>query len=250
MTRLACMLDMWLFEHLTVAERQRLESLTARRSYLPGQMLFHQGDPVAGVFLLTSGRARLFKISPEGKEVTLGFLEPHDLFGEETLFREGRRAFNAQALMASTVCACEKSDFEALAQHDPGIAAKVMQALGEKLSRMSEQLTDLALYDVPGRVARVLDRLAQQYGQPTARGLRIEPRITHEELAALVGASRVMVTHALQTLRQSGSLSLDHSRHFVIRSRQALAEQMPTDEQPMHRGCACFQDSDGAATED
>ena len=242
MSKLACMLDLWLFEQLTVNERQQLEELTGKHTYGKGQTLFLEGDSASIVLLITSGRVKLFKVSSEGKEVILGFLGPHDLLGEETLFRDGQRAFSAQALEKTTVCARSKNDLETLAALHPSITAKLTRTLGEKLTQMADQLADIAMYGVRDRLIRLLARLGREQGEPTHLGLALDRRITHEDLAALVGASRVMVTAALAGLRESGLLLLDEQRRFVVSPALLAQAACIADDPPVAsatRTCAC-----------
>ena len=194
-----------------------------------------------GRFLVTSGRVKLFKVSSEGKEVILGFLGSHDLLGEEILFREGVRSFSAQAMERTTACVCTKEGFESLATRLPVISAKITRTLGEKLSQMSDQLADIAMYDVRNRLIRLLARLACEQGESTHLGLTLDRHITHEDLGALVGASRVMISNVLLDLRESGLLHMGAQRRFLV--RQALLDQavLLTEAEPaMTESCACF----------
>ena len=240
MRKLACMLDLWFFDSLAPEERRQLEVLAHKLSYVRGQRLFSEGDRAAVVLLVTSGRVKLYKVSSDGKEVILGFLGAHDLLGEETLFREGTRPFSAEALEPTTACGCSKDDLEALATQHPSIAAKLTRTLGEKLTQMADQLADIAMYDVRDRLIRLLARLAREQGEPTHLGLSLDRHITHEDLAALVGASRVMVSNAMGGLRESGLLLVDGQRRFVV--SQALLDEAGVSSDPMPRtpACACF----------
>lgn len=241
MRQLPCMLDLWLFEQLAPEERRQLEPLTRKLVYARGQRLFSEGDPAAVVLLVTSGRIKLYKVSSGGKEVILGFLGVHDLLGEETLFREGTRPFSAEALEPTTACACSKDGLESLAKLYPSIAVKITRTLGEKLSQMADQLADIAMYDVRERLIRLLARLAREQGEPAHLGLSLDRHITHEDLAALVGASRVMVSNALGGLRESSLLLVDSQRRFVV--SQALldkAEVTAKPGSPPTPACSCF----------
>jgi len=218
MTQLGCMADLWLFSHCTPAEKMRIQTMTKKLTYKKGEMLFQEGDPATTVFLVTEGMVKLFKISEEGKEIILGFLTPHDLFGEEVLFAESTRSLSAVAMDTARLCVCTKSDFEALIRQEPAVAMKVIQTLGEKLTQATAQVVDLALHDVKHRVMHVLGRLANAYGTETPRGLSLDFRLTHEDIGALVGASRVMITHVLQKLRQTGYIATDGRSRFIIRT--------------------------------
>lgn len=241
MHKLSCMIDLWVFERLSPNERRKIEELTAKQCYEKGELISREGDRASKVFLITSGRVKLFKDSSDGKEVILGVLTAHDLLGEEMLFREGIRPFSAQALEYTTACVCTKESFESLAATVPVIAAKITRTLGEKLSQMSDQLADIAMYDVRQRLIRLLARLARERNEATHLGLTLDRHITHEDLGALVGASRVMVSNLLLNLSESGLLRTDASRRFIV--SRALLEQAALIEQetpvPME-ACACF----------
>lgn len=216
MNKLGCMTDFWLFNQLNPDEKRQVQALTRKYTYARGEFLFIEGDPATFVFLIVEGRAKLSKVSENGKEIILGFLSPHNLFGEELLFTDTVRTMSAQAMDRVRICACEKHDFERLVGSNTGMAMKVVQTLGKKVHQLTEQLADLAMYDVQQRVARLLARLAREYGQETHQGLRLNLRLTHAEVGAMVGASRVMVSNVLQELRQAGYVSTDGHQRFVI----------------------------------
>ena len=116
--------------------------------------------------------------------------------------------------------------------------------LGEKLNRMAEHLADVAIYDTRERVARTLVRLAEQYGEETEDGRRLNFRLTHEELGALVGASRVMVTNVLKALKEAGLILSGGNGQRIIVARQLLLEaDTEAEAMPPSPPCLCFEDS-------
>lgn len=245
MAKLACMTDLWLFEQLSAHEKRQIESTVRRRTFQKGDFLFMEGEPASAVFLVTAGRVKLFKVSGDGKEVVLGYLTPHDVFGEEVLFADSVRTFSAQAVEPARICACLKSDFENLVAQESDISRKLIETLGKKVRQMTEQLAEAALYDTQTRVARTLARLAREYGETTEYGRRLSFRLTREELGALVGASRVMVTNVLKSLASSGVVSSDESTHRFIVSERLLAEteaDTAVGTAPPAPPCPCFID--------
>ena len=246
MTKLACMTDLWLFEQLTGTEKMEIEAVSRRLSFKKGETLFLEGDGADAVFLMTHGRVKLYKVSEAGREIVLGYLTAHDIFGEEILFSETPRAFAAQATEPARVCACFKSDFEALIAQNSAISKKVIQALGRKLNSMVEHLADVAIYDTRRKVARTLARLAIDYGDPTEEGRRLNFRLTHEELGALVGASRVMVTNVLKVLGDDGSVYSDEREHRFVVSRRLLAAAAAeaSEAMPPEPPCPCYREPD------
>lgn len=237
------MTDLWLFEQLAGDEKAQIESTVKRLSFQKGEFLFTEGQPASAIFLITAGRVKLFKVSEDGKEIILGFLTIYDLFGEEILFADNARTFSAQAVEPTRICACFKSDFERLVAQNSTVSQKVILALGQKLNRMAEHLADVAVYDAQDRVARTLARLAREYGETTGYGRRINFRLTHEELGAMVGASRVMVTNVLKSLEKAGAISSDENAHRFIVSERLLAETDMNAEAPVISQtppCPCF----------
>jgi CRP-like cAMP-binding protein len=185
---------------------------------------------------------KLFKTSEDGKEIILGFLSPHDLFGEEILFNDSTYTLSALALENTHLCACYKSDFEALLAQNLAISTKVIKMLGDKLSKMAEQLADIAVYDTQNRVARTLVRLAREHGESTENGRRLNFHLTHDDLGALVGASRVMVTNVLKSLRKAGVVRDDRERRFTV-SNWFLAEPDLVEDSEVIQttpACQCF----------
>ena len=242
MSRLGCMTDLWLFRQLPASQKQHLQQITRKCGFNPGDLLFLEDEPAASVFLVTEGRIKLFKVSEEGKEIILGFLTPHDLFGEEALFAESRRSMSAVALEPTRLCVCEKDDFENIVRTNPDFAMQVIQALGDKLHKATDQLAEFALHDVRNRIGLVLTRLAKNYGVETPRGLSLNFRLTHEDLGALVGASRVMVTQVLQELKKAGQFSTDGQSRFIVHT--SLLDIPYTDREeeqtPAPPLCPCF----------
>ncbi|MCC7495318.1 MAG: Crp/Fnr family transcriptional regulator [Fimbriimonadaceae bacterium] len=235
MTRLPCMFDFWLFAELTQAERSLLEDHATRQVWTPGEVVFAEGDEVTMVLLVTAGRLRLSRFSAHGRELVLGYLDPHDLVGEEALFRPATYPYTATACEPSHTCACRKADIEQLATREPALGARLTRRLGERLEQ-AVQLTDLGLYAVRERVLRVLVRLARERGSSDAAGRLVAPRVTQEELASLVGASRVMVSNALRDLREAGDVEPAAGRRLLLTATPQAA--LPP------RRCRCDNDPD------
>lgn len=243
MKKLQCMGEFWLFDKVEPTQRETLHGLMRQVSYAKGEVLFSEGDPATSVFLITEGRVKLFKLSEDGREIILGFLTPHDFFGEEILFRDAVRAISAQTVEPTRICSCVKGDFEKLINTNPPLAMRVIQALGEKLNQATEQLMDFAVHDVRRRLANVLARLAREYGQQDAAGFILNFRLTHDTLGALIGASRVMVSNVLRDLRNDGLVSTDANHKLTIHPGLIDEAQPVPEEKTGPRSCPCFANS-------
>jgi CRP/FNR family transcriptional regulator len=210
------MADLWLFRDLPVEHRKAVQSLARKREMKRGDALFGEAEHCDAIYYVAGGRLRLFKIGENGREVTLGFLGSGGVLGEDSFLSGEEYTFSAEAAEESFVCSCKKEDFEMFLLSSPELALKVVAAFASRLSHLSGQLADMALYGVRGRVASTLLRLGSTYGVPNKKGLVLDFELTHEDLASLVGASRVMVTNVLGSLRDSGCIGIDRHRITLL----------------------------------
>lgn len=217
-----CMKDLAIFASLDFLEKEKIGALAGKKVYRKNEFIFREGEPADAVYLIKYGRVRVFKISEGGKEITLDILKEDDLFGENTFFDDAQHTMNAQALEDTFICSCNRQSFLDLLKN-PQISLKIIQLLGERLNNYTEQVANIAFLDVKGRISATLLRLAQEYGKPAPEGTMIDIDITHQDLAYIVNASRVMVTNVLIALRQEGVIATRGHRITLLR-KEKLAE--------------------------
>lgn len=222
MKKIQCMKELAIFSTLDFIEREKIGTLAGKKVYRKNQFIFREGEPADTIHLVKYGRVRLFKVSGLGKEITLDILKENDIFGENTFFDNSKHIMNAQAMDDTFICSCSKEHFALLLQ-SPGTALKIIQLLGKKLNNYTEQVASIAFRDVKGRISASLLRLADEYGQPSPEGTTIDIDLTHQDLANLVNASRVMVTNVLSNLRQEGAIETRGHR-ITLLSWEKLAK--------------------------
>ena len=208
MGKLKCLKRLAIFEQLSEEELKNVSTFTYNQDLNPGEFLFHEDQPIESIYMVKSGRLKLTKFSAEGKELTLGFATKNTVFGEESLFSKGRFSVNVEAVEESCIITCPKEDMEQLFIEKPHIAVKVIRSLSQKLSQSKEQLSDLAFHNVRERLLSTLERLAENYGYRTEQGQHIDFKLTHNELANIINASRVTVTQTLSELRQENLVEI------------------------------------------
>lgn len=205
-----CMKDLDIFSALTHNEREQIGNLALKRIYRKNETIFREGMEADSIYLIKSGKVSLYKISEEGKQLTLDYLTAEDIFGEATFFENSTHTMNAMAVEDTFICCCTKELFVKLL-HDPQTALKIVQYLGKKMHGYTEHMSRIAFKDVRGRVLDVLCRLAEVYGRQTGKGLTIALELTHQDIGSLVNASRVMVTNVLSDLRKEKLIHIhDH----------------------------------------
>lgn len=222
--QIRCMKDLGIFSTLDVHERNKIGELACKRFYSRNEFLFREGDPADTIYLIKSGKVKLFKVSAGGKEIILDILKEDDFFGENTFFDQAQHNMNAQAMENVYICSCTKEHFALLLQN-PRTAMKIIQLLGEKLNNYTNQVASIAFHDVKGRVAAMLLKLAGEYGSRSPEGTTINIELTHNDLASLVNASRVMVSNVVSSLRQDGIIETKDHR-FILLDLHALASAM------------------------
>ncbi|MTI85680.1 MAG: Crp/Fnr family transcriptional regulator [Firmicutes bacterium] len=225
MPKIKCMKELTLFATLDISEREKIGVLAGKKVYRKNEIIFKEEDPARTIYLIKYGRVRLFKVSEGGKEITLDILKEDDVFGENTFFEENAlHTMNAQAMEDTFICSCNKEHFSILLQN-PQTALKIIQLLGGKLNNYTDKVASIAFHDVKGRISAMLLRLAGEYGKPSPRGTIIDIDLTHQDMASLVNASRVMVTNVLGDLKQAGAIDT-RGHQLILLSPEKLTGTM------------------------
>ncbi|ATW27740.1 Crp/Fnr family transcriptional regulator [Candidatus Formimonas warabiya] len=222
MYRPKCMMDLEIFSGLNREEKERVCHLTRKNVYEKNEFVFLEGETADAIYVIKYGKVKLLKVSENGREVILDILKEDDIFGENTFFDDAVHTISAQALEKTVVCSCYKDDFSVLLQN-PKTSLKIIQLLSSKINNYTEQVASNAFQDVKGRIAATLLRLAKTYGQSNGIRTTIDIDLTHQDLANLVNASRVMVTNVLLDLRQS-SLVTTEGHKIILLDQNKLAE--------------------------
>lgn len=210
-----------LFSAMREDERQAIERLAQVHALRRGHSLFLSSDLRGAVCLLKSGRLKITRLSRDGREFILDIVEAGELFGSLSAPEEPVPETMAEAFEDSLVLAVSRAELEGFLRSRPELALAVARSMDQRLRSIEGRIEDLVFLDIPGRLANALLRLADLYGTATDGGIAVGFRITQQELANLIGASREMVNHTLSGLRRKGVVDLQ-GRTIVIRQREAL----------------------------
>jgi len=190
-----------LFHDLDPAARADLKALLQVASY-PAGHIFHLPNEVGShVFFLQQGRVRIYKLSPEGRALTLLVLHPPSLFGEMALIGTGTHDTYAESMTDCVVAQIERESLRRFLSRYPSAAIDVMELMGVRLRTMEQRLADIAFKSVPQRLAALLLDLAGDSADGTTPPSLV--RYTHQQLAEMIGAYRETVTKALGDMREA-----------------------------------------------
>ena len=213
-----------LFEALTDEDARALRSGIINVQLDRGERLFSEGDAGDKLYIILSGKIKLTKAAPDGRENLLSVHGPGEMFGELSLFDPIPRTSSATAVTSADLAGIAHDDLRSWLSSRPEVAMHLLQALAQRLRRINEVKADLVFTDVPGRVAKALLDLAERFGSPGMLGIQVSHDLTQEELAQLVGASRETVNKALADFSARGWLQL-HAKSVLILDRDRLARR-------------------------
>jgi CRP/FNR family transcriptional regulator len=180
-----------------------------------GICLFHQGELVNAVYLIKAGKVKLVQVTPEGRAAILDVLGPGEVLGETALFQDLPQPFSAIVLEEARLCSFSRQQFEDMIRANPAAATSIITHLARRLYESLQQAGETSGAPVREKVLRVLLHLADKYGQRTEDATQIELAITQQELADMVGASRVMVANVLKNLYEEGVVHRRNGRYSV-----------------------------------
>jgi CRP/FNR family cyclic AMP-dependent transcriptional regulator len=205
-----------IFKEFDPEEMESLVHITHMGKVQAGQPLFLPDDPSDKVFLLKEGRVKISKVSEDGKELTLAILEHGEIFGELALVDEGPRGTIAETLEDTFICVIGRQDFEKLLETKPNLALNVTKLIGLRRKAIEAKVEDLVFRDVSSRLAKLLLELADTYGTQVSNGMRIDVKLTHQELANLIGSTRETTTATLNELKRLGFIEMEKRRLIVV----------------------------------
>ncbi len=181
-------------------------------------LVFDQGDPTRIVYLVKRGKVRLTRATADGKEVTVAILGAGDIFGEETLFDDQPRTTHAVCLEECLLCTAKADDLFALLAGNPTLAMNVAKVLSDRLVDASATMEDLAYAKIADRLMHLFSRLAAEHGIETPAGVLVDIRLTHADIASLIGSTRETVSLEMSNLIRAGRIASDGKAITIPRS--------------------------------
>src|SRR5215469_16487689 len=218
-----------IFSDLSASELSYLTQRAVPRQYAPGEMVFAEGEPCAGLYVVQSGHIRIFKSSASGREQVLAIDGPGSSVAELPVFDGGNYPASGAAVDQATFLFVSKQDFQALCLAHPQVALKVLRVVGARLRRLVGIIEELSFTTVRHRLASFLVRQAQRKGRPTNGGIEIELPSSNQEFAAQIGTVRELVSRNLSRLHAEGIIEID-GRKVVIRDLKALENETKSSE--------------------
>jgi len=214
-----------LFQRLSSEQLGALEARCRSRSFGRSSPIYLPADQADGVMLLATGRVKLGSFTEEGKQTILAFIEPGEIFGELTLVGSTERDEYAEALEKSLVILIPGEVMQQLLEENPHVALGITKLFGLRRRRIERRLKYLLFRSNRERLVHLLLELAEQYGKPSAEGLELRIKLSHQDLANVIGSTRETVTVVLGELQAEGRLKLGR-RKIVLTDVAQLADSV------------------------
>ncbi|MCL8206681.1 MAG: Crp/Fnr family transcriptional regulator [Actinomycetia bacterium] len=206
-----------LLQHLAPEDLRAVDQMVPLLAYPAGTVLYEPGQDLNRLYFLKRGRVRLYRLSPDGRQLTLAILKDGNIFGETDSFATGAGSCYAETLTDTLVCTMTTADLARFMQQRPSVALKLVEILSRELRRAQELVATLVLEDVRGRVLYCLSRLAAEFGAPDGDWAALDLKLTQEELAHMIGATRESVSAILAELSRHGLVRTGRGRIAVRR---------------------------------
>jgi CRP/FNR family transcriptional regulator, cyclic AMP receptor protein len=214
-----------LFGQLSPDEVSRVESRSRVRTFKRASLIYLPTDRSDSVLLLTSGRVKIYHITSEGKQTLLAFIEPGELFGELAVFDSGQREEFAETMEASTMVMIPGAEIQHLMETHPTVSMSMTRLMGLRRQRVERRLKSLLFQSNRERLIYLLIELVEKYGQQTAEGVAIGIKLSHQDMASVIGSTRETVTVILGEL-QTERLLFIKRRQIILRNPNLLAESI------------------------
>jgi len=228
-SRAAALKKVPLFADLSDKELSFLADRAVPHRFKTGELIFAEGEPCEGMFVVESGALKVFKTSAGGREQVLTIEGAGGTVAELPVFDGGPYPASAAALSAASLLFVSKRDFHGLCVEHPEVALKVLKVVGSRLRRLVGIIEELSFTTVRHRLALLLFRLAKRRGTRTDRGFEITLKSSNQELAAHIGTVRELVSRNLSRFQAEGLIKLE-GKTVIIPNLDALQAEVEASE--------------------
>ena len=195
------------FDDLPEALLKEIAAHMNLREYQRGDVLFWEGDPCDGLYIIKQGSAKIFRLSPQGRQYIVRILQEKDTFSEVPAFDGAPNPVNVEALENCLVWVIDDKILRGLVSTHPQFAQKVLVNFGRMLRGMVYKVSEMAFYQVTHRLARLITEMEVDESRP---------HWTQEQLAARLGTVREVVARSLKELERSGAIKIEDRRIEIV----------------------------------
>jgi len=219
-----CARKVSLFEGFSDEMLSRVTALIKRVQLQKGDAIFTEGDPFNKLYIVNGGSIKIFRYNKVGKEQILYILSEGEFIGDINLLKSDTFNFSATALETTHICTISKEDFDALMTDYPELVQAVLESAFDRITSLEQLVQTLTMKDIDTRLAKLLVRLAEDFGVRTRKGIEIPLKLTREEMAGYIGLTRETISRKLSSFQSDGFIELLDNNRVLITDYQNLID--------------------------
>lgn len=194
------------------------------KNFKKNEIIFLEGGTAKTLYFINEGKIKLYKYTKDGKEQIMHILSEGDFFGELNLLKESKYGFNAKAIEDCKICTLTNDNFKEILLGKPEISIKILEVMGERLSRIENLAQNLATNDIDARITYLLLDLSQKYGKEKYNNINIDLPINREDMANYIGITRETVSRKLKKFEEEGLIKIVGTKKIVILDKEKLSK--------------------------
>jgi len=205
-----------IFCHLEHEELSEVNNHKVVNIYKKGQVIFHQGNPPFGLYCIATGKIKVTKVGNDGKESIVRLATGGDVLGHRSLFSSENYSASATALEDTTICFLDKKFIIKAIQDQPSIALNIIQKMSREMGMAEAKSAAMFQKNVRERLAELLLSLGKTYGVKEAQGLKINIKLTREEIASMIGTASETVIRTISEFKDEGIIKQDGKIIYLL----------------------------------
>jgi CRP/FNR family transcriptional regulator len=213
-----------IFENLNNEELLEIVKTINHKEYIKGDIIFTEGNVANTLYFINEGKIKLYKYTKDGKEQILHVLSEGDFFGELDLIKPSEYGFNSKAIVSSKICTLTKDEMKDIMMRNPVIGIKVLETVGERLSKVENLVQNLATNDVDSRMAYLLTNLIDEYGESIDKNISIKLPLSREDMASFIGVTRETISRKLKKFEDENLIKIVGTKNIIILDEESLKD--------------------------
>jgi CRP-like cAMP-binding protein len=210
-----------LLQNLSARDWERLQPVAELRELKKRTVVYLPGDPASDVYFVNGGRVKVSRVTRDGREITLAYIGPGEIVGENCLFHGGVRGEMLETADSCLITEVPRDVIQNLLKRRPKMMADLFTIVARRRREVEERLQHLVFRDVNAKLAELMLDLGEQYGHEGDDGIRVGLKITHQEMANLIGSTRETVSLNISRFRRKGLINLER-RQIILTDLDGL----------------------------
>ncbi|AVK47086.1 Crp/Fnr family transcriptional regulator [Clostridium beijerinckii] len=211
-----------IFENLNRDELVEIVNKINHKEFSKGDVIFTEGNIANTLYFINEGKIKLYKYTKDGKEQILHILSEGDFFGELELIKPSKYGFNSKAIEDAKICTLTKEEMKDIMMKNPEIGIKVLETVGERLSKVENLVQNLATNDVDSRMAYLIIELMEKYGENVEGNISVKLPISREDMASYIGVTRETISRKLKKLEDENLIKIIGTKTIIIIDEEGL----------------------------